>query len=291
MYSLENDRLRITLREQGAEIRSLTEKKDGTEYLWNGDPSWWKYSSPVLFPIVAKLHEGKYRVQGKEYELPSHGFGRISNFTLTNQTDTTIDFALDYSEETLKNYPYRFRLEIGYRLEGNAVRVHWRVINKDEQTIYFSIGAHPALRCPITKGESIEDMYLEFSQEEHAEKFVVTPDAFLKPEHIKGFDGKTQDLSWEFFAQGTWIFDKLASDKVTIRSNKSQKSIAVEAKGFPFWAFWSPEKGGAPFVCIEPWFGHADFAGYDGEFADRDGTQKLAVGEIFDAEYSLIVGE
>ena len=289
MVTLENEVLKITLREHGAEMRSLTEKKDGTEYLWNGDPSWWKYSSPVLFPIVGKLHEGKYKVDGKVYELPSHGFGRISDFALLGNTETTAKFALDWSEETLKCYPYKFRLEISYKLENNAVAVGWRVINKDDRTIYFSIGAHPALRCPITAGEDIDDCFLEFEGEEKAEKFAVTDDAFLINEYVPGFKGKEQPLSWEFFAKGTWIFDKLASNKVTVRSKKSQKSVAVSAPGFPFWAFWSPEKGGAPFICIEPWFGHADFAGYDGEFARRHGTQSLEAGREFNAEYKIII--
>lgn len=291
IYNLENDVIRVAVREQGAELRALTEKTDDTEYLWDGNPEWWKYSSPVLFPIVGKLADGKYRVNGEEYSLPSHGLGRISKFTLIDKNDASILFALDYNEDTLKNYPYRFRLEIGYTLENNSVRVKWRVINKDDKDIFFSIGAHPALLCPIVKGEDITDCYLEFSQEENVKKFAVTPDAFLKKEYVDGFKGRTQDLSWEFFSKGTWIFDKLGSDRVTIRSRKSKKSIAVEAPGFPFWAFWSPEKGGAPFICIEPWYGHADFENYDGEFSAREGTQRLAPDAIFETEYRLIIGE
>ena len=291
LYTLENDKIRITVREQGAEMRSLTEKADGTEYLWDGNPEWWKYSSPVLFPIVGKLKDNKYIVGGKEYSLPPHGLGRISNFTLMEEKSDSIKFFLESSEESLKVYPYKFRLEIGYALEENAVKISWQVKNIDEKAIYFSIGAHPALRTPLTAGEDIADCYLEFEKEETAEKYAVTPDAFLIDKHVPGFFGKTQALSWEFFAQGTWIFDKLASKRVTIRSKKSQKSAAVEAPGFPFWAFWSPEKGGAPFICIEPWFGHADFEGFAGDFSERHGTQKLGAGEVFNAEYKIIIGE
>ena len=157
LYTLENEDLRITVREHGAELRSLTEKADGTEYLWNGDPSWWKYSSPVLFPIVGKLAGGKYRMAGKIYELPAHGLGRISEFRLLRRTERSLHFVLDWSEESLRSYPYKFELEISYMLEGRTVRVGWRVRNLGEQQMFFSIGAHPAFRCPIVPGESRED--------------------------------------------------------------------------------------------------------------------------------------
>ena len=290
-YILHNDVLQITVRSHGAEIRSLTETSDGTEYLHNGDPAWWKYSSPVLFPIVGKLWEGKYRVQGQEYELPSHGLGRISEFELVNKGDDSIEFTLGWTQESLKNYPWKFRLNIGYRLEKNAVKVMWKVQNEDNSPLPFSIGAHPALRCPIVGGEDITDCYLEFNQAERATKFDTTPDTFLYDKQVPGISGKELPLTWDFFAQGTWIFDNLQSDRITIRSRKSQKSVAVEFTGFPFLALWSPEKGGAPFICIEPWYGHADMAGYTGEFAERHGTNIIKPGEEFNASYRLIVGE
>ena len=287
-YTLENDKLRIRVSEHGAEMRALTEKADGTEYLWDGNPEWWKYTSPVLFPIVGKLHNNTYRINGKEYSLPSHGLGRTSDFELTSQTEDSLKFTLEWSRKTYEVYPFHFRLIIGYTLEDNAVKVTWRVINHDIKPMYFSIGAHPALRCPLVKGEDITDCYLSFEKSEAAEKYAVTPDAFLIDEKVPGFFGDRQDLSWEFFAKGTWIFDNLASDRVTIRSKKSDKFVAVEAPNFPFWAFWSPEKGGAPFICIEPWYGHADFAGFEGELADKHGIQKLEVGGIFDTAYRII---
>ena len=287
-YVLENDKLRIVVSEHGAEMRRLTEKKDGTEYLWDGNPEWWKYTSPILFPIVGKLKENKYRVNWREYSLPSHGFGRTSNFVLDSHAANSLKFSLEWTDETYEIYPFKFRLIVGYQLDGSAVKVTWRVLNHDVKPIYFSIGAHPALRCPITAGEDITDCYLSFEKSEFASKYAVTDDAFVLDEQVPGIMGDRQELSWDFFAQGTWIFDNLASDRVTIRSKKSEKFVAVEAPNFPFWAFWSPERGGAPFICIEPWYGHADFVDFDGDFKDKHGVQKLDVGGIFDTEYRII---
>ena len=69
------------------------------------------------------------------------------------------------------------------------------------------------------------------------------------------------------------VFDDLRSDSITIRSRKSEKSLTVKANGFPYWGIWAPEKGGAPFICIEPWYGHADYADFVGEFAEKEGKR------------------
>ena len=123
---LENNDLRIMVRSKGAELRLLQEIKDGNDYLWNGDPSWWKYCSPILFPIVGKVKNGKYKVDGKVYELPQHGLGRISEFELVNKATDSVSLKLRYSDETLKVYPYKFELTVSYVLTGKSVNVTWR---------------------------------------------------------------------------------------------------------------------------------------------------------------------
>ena len=61
-------------------------------------------------------------------------------------------------------------------------------------------------------------------------------------------------------------------------------------EGFPFMGLWS-KFDGAPFVCIEPWYGHADFFDFDGELKDKAGIQKLNIGEIFEVSYTLTLSE
>lgn len=289
-YTLENEELRITIREQGAELRALTEVSDGTEYLWNGDPAWWKYSAPVLFPIVGKLVDGTYQAEGGNYALPAHGLGRISDFALVRQSAGEVVFALTWSEASLAQYPYKFRLEITYRLNGRTVEVEWRVKNLDTKTMYFSIGAHPAFRCPIQDGETMEDCYLEFNRTEQAEKLALAPGCLLTHTRVPALKGKVQQLSDTFFQDGVLVFDQLQSDAITIRSRRSAKSLTISAPGFPYWGLWSPEQGGAPFICIEPWYGHADYSDASGDFAAKEGNQQLAPGAVFQAAYTIAVG-
>ena len=290
LHTLKNDVLKITVAERGAELKSITKLSDGTEYLFDGDPIWWKYSSPVLFPIVGKLVNNKYRAEGKEFTLPGHGFARTSNFWLFDATDNKLTFALESNAATLKVYPYKFRLEISFELVGNEVKVSWKVDNVDDKEIYFSIGAHPALTCPLAYGEKFDDCYLKFNKPEKSSRIALLPSGPLSHERIPTLDGTELDLNYELFKGDALVFDDLKSDEVSICSRKSSKSITVRAKGFPYWGFWTPDRGGAPFVCIEPWHGHADYEDFTGELKDKEGIIKLAVGETFETEMSFIVG-
>ncbi len=286
---LENNDLKIMVRSKGAELRLLQEKKDGTDYLWNGDPSWWKYCSPILFPIVGKVKNGKYKVDGKVYELPQHGLGRISEFELVNKTTDSVSFKLRYSDETLKVYPYKFELTVSYVLTGKSVNVTWRVDNLDDREINFSIGAHPALRCPIVAGENFSDCYLDFHGEEHCENMKTDADVLFLHEREKDLDSDKMNLSYDIFKDGVHVFDNLKTGSITLRSTKSKKAITLSAPSYPYMGIWSPEKGGAPFVCVEPWYGHADYADFDGDFKDKEGVIALEKGKSFKTGYTLTI--
>jgi len=289
LHTLQNNILKITLDDKGAELKSITEVADGTEYLHDGDPTWWKYTSPVLFPIVGKLVNGKYRAEGQEFELPQHGFARTSNFKCVREDEEEVIFQLKWNEDTLEDYPYKFILEIAYILKENRIEVVWTVKNDDDKEMYFSIGAHPALRCPIVDGENFEDCYLKFNVAEDSARILLSESGVLSHKKIPTLNGKEFDLNYEIFKGDALIFDDLKSDEITVCSRKTSKSITLMAKGFPFWGIWTPSKGGAPLICIEPWHGHADFEDFAGNISEKDGIRKLAPEQTFDAGYSFIV--
>ena len=62
-YILENENIKISASTFGGELNNLITKKDNVEFLWNGDEKYWKYHSPILFPIVGKVFNNKYRVE------------------------------------------------------------------------------------------------------------------------------------------------------------------------------------------------------------------------------------
>ena len=91
------------------------------------------------------------------------------------------------------------------------------------------------------------------------------------------------------FKDGVHVFDNLKTGTITLRSKKSPKAISLSAPSYPYMGIWSPEKCGAPFVCVEPWYGHADYADFNGEFKDREGVVKVLKGKNFKTGYTFTI--
>ncbi len=289
-FILENKNIKISADTFGGELNNLIFKKDNTEYLWNGDEKYWKYHSPILFPIVGKVLNNKYRSEGNEYELPQHGLARTREFKMIEKDDTHIVFELLWSEDTLKIYPYKFSLRLTYELLENGVKVGYNVKNLDDKEIYFSIGGHPAFMCPLLEGEKFEDYYFEFNKKENV--------SIMELDTDKGyFTGKTKEffnnsnlinLNLELFKYDALVFSNLKSNLITLKSNKNNKELTMDFTGFPYLALWTKPTG-APFICIEPWYGHADYANFTGELKDKEGIEKLSIDNEFNAEYKLFI--
>ncbi len=160
-YQLKNQELTLKISSKGAEMKSLKDNKTNQEYLWHGDSAYWE-TSPVLFPIVGNYRE-KESVFEREnlFYVPTwicKGYG----IYLESQKEEEIWFELKENEETLKKYPFAFRLHLGYRLDGRSVEVLWKVENPNEKKMYFSIGGHPAFNCPLKAEEKQSDYQLSF---------------------------------------------------------------------------------------------------------------------------------
>lgn len=281
IYTLENEHLKLTFSNHGGEIHSITGKKDNTEYLWSGHESHWKYHAPILFPIVGKVIDGKYAVDGKTYELPQHGLARTREFNTVEQTENSIAFELKFSEETLEVYPYKFSLIIKYTLENNSVKIAYIVKNIDNKTIFFSIGAHPAFMCPILEDETMEDYYFEFNKKEKANAMELVDPGYYSGKRIPYLNNENIiAIEKDTFKNDALVFDNLSSNIVSLKSKNHSKSIEFDFTGFPYLALWSKAEG-APFVCIEPWFGHADFVNFNGDYSEKAGIQSLCIDEIF----------
>ncbi|HEX8548183.1 MAG TPA: aldose 1-epimerase family protein [Cytophagaceae bacterium] len=281
-----NEFLKVTVKNSGAELISLKNTMTNKEYLWQGDPNFWGRRAPVLFPIVGKVNRNKYKVDGTSYELPQHGFARDMHFEQIDHQESTLAYLLKSNDQTLKVYPYKFELLIKYQLERNRLIVSYDVKNIDDKVIYFSIGAHPAFNCPLEKNEKFEDYYLEFEKKETASRCLLQDGLISDKSAPVLKDQNTLPLDVSLFNEDAIIFKELRSREVAIKSKKSNHQIKMDFTGFPYFAIWS-KKGGAPFVCLEPWFGIADKAGFTGEYKEKDGIRSLSKGKSFHGEYSI----
>ena len=269
--------LDFTVTRRGAQLISLS--RGNTEFICANTP-FWHYSTPTLFPIVGRLNADSYRFNGYTYRLNQHGFARERDFICID--DQPLTYRLAYDNDTLKVYPFKFALTVSFRPMNNELIITSRVQNLDEELIWFSLGAHPALKVPFDGGR-FEDYTLEFEREEHAQR-IPLKDGLLTHERVACLDGRTLPLSYDLFNDDALIFDNLKSSQISIRHGNRRVSIRANA---PFWGIWT--KRNAPFVCIEPWHGHADFTDFNGDFTQKHGILSLESGKSFSAQYSIIV--
>ena len=101
MITLKNDMLTAIIESKGAELQSLVHK-NGIQYMWSGDASFWGKHSPVLFPIVGSLKDDTYHYNNKAYKLPRHGFARDMVFTARQLHENEAVFTLKHSKKTLE---------------------------------------------------------------------------------------------------------------------------------------------------------------------------------------------
>jgi galactose mutarotase-like enzyme len=288
MQTLGNDILTIEVSEHGAELQSI--RKGSVEYLWQGDPAYWGRRSPVLFPIVGSVWEKRYRVAGKEFELGQHGFARDMDFVKVEGNDTEVFYRLESNDETLKKYPWPFRLEIGYKLKGNAIEVIWRVYNPGTEEMYFQIGAHPAFYYPDYDPETDERGYFSFDRSEGLECIRIMAkgcvDAVTKYPLEIPQDGLLPLRKDTFDVIDTIMLQDSQIGRVTLHRNDGTPWLSLKFTA-PVVGLWSPPTKNAPFICIEPWYGRCDRAGYTGDYRQKDWVNRLEPGKEFEGIYTI----
>ena len=283
-----NEYLQVEIAAMGAELMSIYDRKHETELLWNGDATYWKRRSPILFPNVGKTYGNVMRINGKSYPTSQHGFARDMEFTLESSDETSACFLLASNEETLKRYPFPFELRIRYELHGDDLDVIWLVTNTGTEKMAFTIGGHPAF-CFANPGETKEDYSLYFPGINQLEYLpldpasgTALPDA-KKVLHLK--DGMLP-LTDELFANDALILDDSQVDQVWLCHADGTKRVGMACPGFPNYGVWSVK--GAGFVCLEPWAGRCDNCGFDADISIKPNVNLLSPGKTFARKYTIM---
>lgn len=290
LYTLENEQCRAQIATHGAELHSLQrlDVVGELEYIWPADPAYWGRHAPVLFPIVGRLPENRYLHQGRPYELGQHGFARDREFTLVRQTATELVLELRDDAQSRAVYPFEFVLRISYRLAGTTLTVGWQVENPAATELLFSIGAHPAFRCPLLPDESFDDYEFVFDHPVSLDRQLLENGLFTGQTAPVLHQATVLPLSYLLFANDALVFKHFDFTSLTLRSRRSGRSVRMRFDGFPYLGLWTAGPG-AQFVCIEPWQGLAGSVGGPGELADKEGILALAAGQQFITSYSLTV--
>jgi len=286
-YTLESSNLTVSFSTYEGAMTSIKDK-NGTEYLWQGDATYWSGQAPTLFPICGSIRDNKaVTADGHELEMPRHGIVRKREFACEGGYGNTITFSTDFSDRTLAAYPYEFNLKVRYTLDANRIRVTYIVSNRDNKNMPYLIGGHPAFMCPFAEGEDYTDYYLEFEKAETCDvPTPITETGLIDVEHRTPFlnGEKRLDLKHELFAVDAIICDKLVSRSVTLKSKYNEHSVKLDFEQFPYLILWSSANSG-PFVALEPWLGLSTCSDEDDVFEHKRNCQVLTPGE--EREYSF----
>lgn len=285
-YKISNEYLEVEVLSLGAELCSMKKVNSEVEYIWQGDGTYWKRHSPILFPIVGKLIDNTCTYKGKSYNMTQHGFARDMEFELVEKSSSHLVFMLESNDDTLKLYPFSFKLYLSYTLDKSGLVVGYKVINTGLEDMLFSIGAHPAFNWPLASGNK-EDYYFEI-ESKSLESLIITSEGISPDKYSVTIEDNKIPLREELFKSDALIFDDLNSDAIIIKNNIDDLFVKMNFKGFPYLALWS-KPSGAPFVCLEPWYGIADFIGHNKDLENKKGMEKLASKEIFTASYIISI--
>lgn len=284
---IENNKYIVTFCKEGGEIASFTNKETGMQYMYQGDSEYWSGKNPTLFPIIGNTYDGSYEINGNRYQFKNHGLIRYATLQCIEEKAEEITFELKSDEETLKAYPFAFTYRISYILKENVLSINYEIINDDKKDMPFTFGLHPGFNVPLCEDEKFEDYSLIFDQEENLKQLIFDVNK-KEPHHYIDKSMKEWNLNYKDMDEyATLIYKNMSSDFVTLKG-KQGHGVKMSIKGFPFLAIWSPKER-APFLCIEPWYSHADFEKVEVPFAQRCGMMTLKPQEVFATSYTIEV--
>lgn len=274
LTTIQNDHMTVRIAPRGAELQSIS--CGGQEILWQGDPAVWEGRSPLLFPIVGRLKEDKLKYNGREYFLQKHGFGQILDYKLVENTGDKAVFLLESDENTKKSYPFDFALTVTYTLDGSVLTVAYQVKNTGAGEMYFSIGGHPAFSCKM--GDK-----LVFEQAETAPRLMMNEDSYIWEKRPFLHDSREITVTETLFEEDALIFENLKSRQVTLQTEGYDVCVIYgDAPNLGIWA-----KPGAPYVCIEPWYGTDDTIDAVCTFDQKQGIVCLKEAEAFHYAFTI----
>jgi galactose mutarotase-like enzyme len=270
---------------RGAELRSLRLGED--EFIWQRDPAWWAGSAPILFPLIGRLQDERYTHRGREYRIAKHGFARDLDFAVAAVDAASATLVLEDSAATRTAWPFAFRLAVRFTLDEHGLAVDYTVDNRNAEVMPFALGSHPAFALPTAP---LEAWRVRFADDEPPICHRMAANLLSSmPEPFTFQNGRDIPLSAELFARDALIFRDVRSRRIELIHDAPGPRLAFDTGGAPTLALWA--KPGAPYVCLEPWWGLDDTSEVNVALEDKPGLLRLAPGERFTARYTVMVSD
>ena len=267
----------------------MSARRNGVEYIWQGDPAIWAGRSPVLFPICGKLYRGRYTFGGREHAMGIHGFAHTSTFHAERSPDgTAATFTLESDDTTRARYPFDFSLAVKFRLDGATLHVDAAVRNTGTVAMPFAYGGHPGFNVPLGGDGTFEDWHLEFAPGTSPDALEFGNGGLItgRAKHFPLSEDGRLPLRHELF-NDAGLFLKNAGNEVMLASQNSSRAVTVRFPDMPYVGFWHASGEDVRFLCIEPWRGLPSFDGVDDDFAVRPDMLRLHPGAATALRYSV----
>ncbi|UZK65011.1 aldose 1-epimerase family protein [Sphingomonas sp. M1-B02] len=276
LIQIASDALSAAINPFGAELSHLRDAK-GRELMTDADPAFWSGRAPLLFPIVGRLVGDRYRLEGKEYALPQHGFARRQPFELVEQAPDRARFRLGDNDATRAVFPFAFTLDADFSLMGATLAIDVTVTNSGDVPMPASFGFHPAFAWPLPFGRSRGEHRILFEKPEPAELSAIVLGGWIDDHGWPSpLEGRELPLSDALFERDALVWGRLESESVSYDGGEGP-GLEIGFAGMPKLGIWT--KPGARFLCIEPWHGIADPIGFDGEIWDKPGILRFEPGQ------------
>lgn len=279
MDYLQNGILSAAINPKGAELYSL--QLDGIERIWQGDPAIWGRHAPLLFPLIGRLKNQQYELDGKMIQAPMHGFCRDRMFEVVEADDRHVRYRTQDDEEARAVYPFSFTLDVEFQLEENTLIKRHTVTNRSDREMPFELGGHDAYRTTLIPGETMADYAIAFEGLDHLEPFAMDESGTLDlPKGNIPLEGPLLTKLPQDVGLDTIVLENLPVRKVSLVSRKSPRKVTVEFEDFPYLGIWTAQKGVVTnYICIEPWSTLPDGHFMGRKLTDKSGIVVLAPGE------------
>ncbi|HEY3400284.1 MAG TPA: aldose 1-epimerase family protein [Geothrix sp.] len=269
IHQLHAGRAEAAIATAGAELQAL--RLGGRDLLWDAGPLWPRHS-PLLFPIVGGLKDDTLRHQGRTFSMPRHGFARGRDFTWLERTATTCTAELRDDDASRAGYPFPFVLRVAYTLAAESLRMDLSLHNPGPEPLPASLGLHPAFRWPLAPEIPKASHRLVFGNDEPGPLRRLNAEGLLDPALLPTpIQNRVLPLHEGLFEEDALIFLEPRNRSLRFEAQNGP-TLALRWEGFPHLGLWTKPDPGPAFLCIEPWEGHADPEGWDGEFSHKPGS-------------------
>lgn len=269
--------LSATINVHGAELISLS-KPGQPSVLWSKQTEHWNRIAPNLFPIVGRLKDDTFFYKNSRYELGQHGFARDMDFEVEHQEDDAVTLILKSNDRTILRYPFLFEFRVRFEIFEHTLKISYETTNIGSNEMCYSVGGHPAFNLD----NSWESYKLMFHPADTCAQSILHGSFFTGEEQkVDLINGLA--LNNHLFDHDAIVFKKPSFHSLTIF--KSEVPLFHVKGDWDSFALWS--KPGAPFLCLEPWWGYADDIHANQQLESKAGIRKLQPNQRESLSYSI----